>query len=165
VIRSADARGGGVAPGIPYFSRRLVKARSGSRDSFPPMNNLASEFKEFLLKQNALALAVGVIIGAAIGRVVSGVVDDLIMPIVGLALPGGDWRNAQIALSGNNAIKYGDLAGRIIDFAIVAAVVFLIVKALLEKPPPPAATKACPECLELIPVPAKRCRACASVVS
>lgn len=128
------------------------------------MNKLAGEFKEFLLKQNALALAVGVIIGAAMGRVVSGVVDDLIMPVVGLVLPGGDWRAAQVTLSGNNAIKYGDLAGRIIDFAIVAAVVFAILKLVLEKPPPPETTKTCPQCLEPIPLLAKRCRACTSPV-
>jgi large conductance mechanosensitive channel len=128
------------------------------------MNNLAGEFKEFLLKQNALALAVGVIIGAAMGRVVSGVVDDLIMPIVGLVLPGGDWRTAQVTLSGNNAIKYGDLVGRIIDFAIVSAVVFAILKLVLEKPPPPETTKTCPQCLEPIPLLAKRCRACTSPV-
>jgi len=128
------------------------------------MNKLAGEFKEFLLKQNALALAVGVIIGAAMGRVVSGVVDDVIMPVVGLILPGGDWRNAQVVLSGNNAIKYGDLAGRIIDFAIVSAVVFTILKLVLEKPPPPETTKTCPQCLEPIPLLAKRCRACTSPV-
>ena len=128
------------------------------------MDKLAGEFKEFLLKQNALALAVGVIIGAAMGRVVSGVVEDLIMPVVGLALPGGDWRNAQVALSGNNAIKYGDLVGRVIDFFIVALVVFAIVKALLEKPPPPESTRSCPQCLETIPLLAKRCRACTSPV-
>jgi large conductance mechanosensitive channel len=128
------------------------------------MNKLAGEFKEFLLKQNALALAVGVIVGAAMGRVVSGLVDDVIMPIVGLVLPGGDWRNAQVVLSGNNAIKYGDLAGRIIDFAIVSAVVFAILKLVLEKPPPPESTKTCPQCLEPIPLLAKRCRACTSPV-
>jgi large conductance mechanosensitive channel len=128
------------------------------------MNKLAGEFKEFLLKQNALALAVGVIVGAAMGRVVSGIVDDVIMPVVGLVLPGGDWRNAQVVLSGNNAIKYGDLAGRIIDFAIVAAVVFAILKLVLEKPPPPETTKTCAQCLETIPVLAKRCRACTSPV-
>ena len=127
------------------------------------MRKLAGEFREFLLKQNALALAVGVVIGAAIGKVVAGLVEDLIMPILGLALPGGDWRNAQLALSGNNAIKYGDFVGRIVDFVIVAAVVFLIVKALIEQPPPPA-TKSCPECLETIPKEARRCRACASVI-
>jgi large conductance mechanosensitive channel len=129
------------------------------------MTKLAGEFKEFLLKQNALALAVGVIIGAALGRVVSGVVEDLIMPVVGLVLPGGDWRNAQVPLSGNNAIKYGDLVGRLIDFFIVALVVFFIVKMLLEKPPPPESTKSCPQCLETIPLLAKRCRACTSPVA
>jgi large conductance mechanosensitive channel len=129
------------------------------------VNKLAGEFKEFLLKQNALALAIGVIIGAAIGKVVSGLVDDLIMPVVGLAMPGGDWRSAQVVLSGTNAIKYGDFLGRVIDFAIVAAVVFVIVKLLVEKPPPPALTKPCPECLETIPAQAKRCRACASAVA
>ena len=129
------------------------------------MRKLAGEFREFLLKQNALALAVGVIIGAAIGKVVSGLVDDVIMPVLGLILPGGDWRNAQMVLSGNNAIKYGDLVGRIVDFVIVALVVFVIVKALLEKPPPAASTKACPQCLETIPLEAKRCRACTSQVA
>ncbi|HEX4803441.1 MAG TPA: MscL family protein, partial [Myxococcaceae bacterium] len=84
--------------------------------------NLASEFKAFLLKQNALALAIGVVIGAAVGKVVSGIVDDLIMPIIGIILPGGEWRNAQLPLLGTNAIKYGDLIGRLIDFVIVSAV-------------------------------------------
>lgn len=128
------------------------------------MLKTATEFREFLLKQNALALAVGVIIGAAVGKVVSGVVDDVLMPIIGMALPGGDWRNAQFVLSGQNAIKYGDLAGRLLDFAIVALVVFAITKALLEKPAPPAATKACPECLETVPAAARKCRACGSAV-
>ena len=128
------------------------------------MRKLAGEFREFLLKQNALALAVGVVIGAAIGKVVAGLVEDLIMPILGLALPGGDWRNAQLALSGNNAIKYGDFVGRIVDFVIVSLAVFFIVKALIKQPPPPA-TKECPECLETIPQAARRCRACSSVVA
>ena len=124
------------------------------------MRGTAAEFREFLLKQNALALAVGVIIGAAIGKVVSGVVDDLLMPVIGLILPAGDWRNAQIALGGN-AIKYGDLLGRFLDFLIVAVVVYLVTKAILEKPAaPPPDTKTCPQCLEVVPAAARRCRAC-----
>lgn len=126
-----------------------------------------TQFKAFLFKQNVLSLAVAVVIGGAVGKVVSGVVDDVIMPIVGLLLPAGDWRKAELVLSGTNAIKYGDLLGRILDFAIVAAVVFLIVKALLEKaqaPAPAPATRACPQCLETIPAAARRCRACASEV-
>ncbi len=126
------------------------------------------DFKTFLLKHQVLGLAVGVIIGGAVGKVVSGIVDDLIMPIVGVLLPGGDWRSASLTLSGTNAIKYGDLIGRIVDFAIVAAVVFTIVKAFIERGAAPAApapaTKACPECLETIPAAARRCRACGSQV-
>ena len=125
---------------------------------------VAKEFKDFLLKQNALALAVGVVIGAAVGKVVSAIVDDVIMPIVGVALPGGEWRSAQLVLAGTNAIKYGDLIGKLLDFVIVSAVVFFILKAFLGKPSPPPPTKPCPECLESVPVAAKKCRACASAV-
>ena len=128
------------------------------------MTSTTKEFREFLLKQNAFALAIGVIIGAAIGRVVSGIVEDVLMPVIGLALPGGEWRNAQLVLSGQNAIKYGDLAGRILDFLVVALVVFLLTKAFLQAPAAAPATKTCPECLEAIPVAARKCRACASPV-
>jgi len=99
------------------------------------MTSTTKEFREFLLKQNAFALAIGVIIGAAIGKVVSGIVEDVLMPVIGLVLPGGEWRAAQLTLSGQNAIKYGDLAGRVIDFFVIALVVFLIAKAFLESPP------------------------------
>ena len=133
------------------------------------------EFKEFLTKTNALALAVGVIIGAATGKVVSGIVEDLLMPVVGVVLPSGDWQQAQVVLSRStdaagkvtvNAIKYGHFIGVIIDFIIVAYVVFLITKLLLPKEPakPTEATKQCPECLETVPAAAKKCRACASAL-
>jgi large conductance mechanosensitive channel len=128
------------------------------------------EFKEFLLKQNALALAIGVIIGAAIGKVVSSIVEDLINPIVGLLLPGGDWRNARIVLSrGVDAagkpteagISYGHLVGSIVDFVIIAFVVYMIAKAFIPKPgEPKPETKECPQCREIIPLQATRCKAC-----
>ncbi len=125
---------------------------------------LLAEYKAFLLKQNALALAIGVVIGATVTKVVSGIVDDLIMPVVGVLLPAAEWRNAQLPLIGNNAIKYGDFVGRVIDFVIVAGVVFLLVKLFLkeEAKPPPPEMKSCPYCLESIPAAAKRCRACTS---
>ena len=128
------------------------------------MKKTVIEFRAFLLKQNAFALAIGVIIGAAIGKVVSGIVDDILMPVIGIVLPGGEWRTAQFALSGSNAIKYGDLIGRIVDFLFVAAVVFFLTRLFLEREASPAAptTKACPECLEAVPLAARRCRACAS---
>src|ERR1700751_1210871 len=101
---------------------------------------MIKEFKEFLLKQNALALAIGVIIGASIGKVVSAIADDIVNPVIGLLLPAGDWRGAKIVLSRatdaagkvtENAISYGDLIGRVVDFVIIAVVVFLITKSLL----------------------------------
>jgi large conductance mechanosensitive channel len=129
------------------------------------MISATKEFREFLLKQNAFALAIGVIIGAAIGKVISGIVEDVLMPLIGLVLPGGDWRNAQLTLSGQNAIKYGDLFGRIVDFIFIALVVFLLTKAFLTAPAAAPSTKSCPECLEAIPLGARKCRACASAVA
>ena len=123
---------------------------------------VVKEFRDFLVKQNALALAVGVIIGASIGKVVSGIVDDVFMPLIGVVLPGGEWRTSQWLLSGTNAIKYGDLLGRVVDFVIVAAVVFGVVKLLLREKPKPPTTRPCPKCLEVIPLAATRCKACCS---
>jgi large conductance mechanosensitive channel len=132
------------------------------------------EFKEFLVKQNALALAVAVIIGAAIGKVVSSIVDDVINPILGLALPGGSWRDAKIVLSRTtdatgkvveSAISYGHLIGAIVDFVIIGLVVFLIMRyALPKKEEKAPATRECPQCKEVIPAEASRCRACTQPV-
>ena len=129
---------------------------------------MLKEFGSFLTKSNALALAVGVIIGAATGKVVSAVVDDLLMPIIGLIMPSGDWREAKIIMrevvdatgaKQVSAIQYGHLIGAIIDFTIIAFVVFLIARAFL-KPAAAPATKQCPECLETVPLGATKCRAC-----
>jgi large conductance mechanosensitive channel len=131
------------------------------------------EFKAFLTTSNALALAVGVIIGAATGKVVSAVVDDLLMPIIGLGMPNGDWRDAQFVLATQtdaagkvsvNAIKYGHLIGTLLDFVIIAAVVFAITKALL-KPAPKDETQTCPFCKETLPIDATKCRACTSTLT
>jgi large conductance mechanosensitive channel len=114
-------------------------------------------FKQFLLKQNALALAVGVVIGGAIGKVVSGIVDDVIMPIIAMLIPGGEWRTTKLG-----PFLVGDLGGRILDFVIVSFVIYVIVQALVKEPPPPAApaTKVCGECSEAILATAKRCKHC-----
>ena len=130
------------------------------------------EFKKFLLQTNALALAVGVIIGGAVGKVVSSLVGDILMPLIGLAIPGGAWREAKIVLKTNpdgtvaNAMTVGQFAGAIVDFLIIAFVVFMIARALLkpEPTPPGPPTKTCPECKESIPADARKCRACASAV-
>jgi large conductance mechanosensitive channel len=133
---------------------------------------MVREFREFLLKQNALALAVGVIIGAAIGKVVTSMVSDILMPLISLAMPQGEWRAAKIILSQSvgpdgkevvNAINYGAFIGTIIDFVIIAFVVFMIVRQLL-KPAPDAPTKVCTFCRETIPADATKCKACTSAV-
>ena len=132
---------------------------------------MLQEFKAFLTKSNALALAVGVIIGAATGKVVSALVDDVIMPLISLVLPAGDWREAKIILRTatdakgkvtETAISYGHLFGTLVDFMLIAFVVFLITKALFKPPPAPEPTKKCPECLESIPLEARKCKACGS---
>ena len=130
-----------------------------------------TEFQKFLLKTNALALAVGVIIGAAIGKVVGSLVSDVLMPVISLGIPGGAWRESKIVLATNpdgtvkNAIALGPFLGTLVDFVIVAAAVFLITKMIL-KPEPEAAppTKDCPECRQTVPKDARRCMYCTQPV-
>jgi large conductance mechanosensitive channel len=133
---------------------------------------MIQEFRKFLLQTNALALAVGVIIGAAVGKVVSSLVSDILMPVIGLMIPGGAWRDASFVLRTDaagkvtSAITYGAFLGALVDFVIVAFVVFMITKALLKPVPPPPGppTKVCGECMETVPAAAKKCRACGSAV-
>jgi len=129
-------------------------------------------FIDFLKQTNALALAVGVIIGGAVGKVVSSLVADVLMPLISLAFPAGDWREAKVALSHkadgsvDKALGLGTFAGTVVDFLIIAFVVYVITKALLKPAPAPPAppTKVCSDCLESVPAAAKKCRACGSAV-
>lgn len=136
---------------------------------------MLSEFRGFLTKTNALALAVGVIIGAAVGNVVSAVAADLLMPVIGYFMPGGDWRQAKLVLRTatdaagkvtESAILYGHFLGTLVDFVIISFVVFLILRTLIKPVPQeaPEPMRKCPECLEMIPEAARRCRACATTV-
>jgi large conductance mechanosensitive channel len=115
-------------------------------------------FKEFLLKNNVLALAIAVIIGGAVGKVVTSLAQDIIMPAISPALPSGEWRTAQITI-GNTAVKWGAFLGNVVDFLIIAFIVYLMTKALI-KEPPPAVTKTCPRCLETIVPAATKCKFC-----
>lgn len=131
---------------------------------------MVEDFKKFLLQTNALALAVGVIIGAAVGKVVSSLVSDIVMPLIGLAIPGGAWREAKLVLSTKpdgtvaNAITYGAFLGSVVDFVIIGVVIFMVTRALLKPAPSAAPTRECPECREIIPASARKCRACTSPV-
>lgn len=122
---------------------------------------------------NAMSLALGVIIGGAIGKVVGSLTSDVLMPVVSVVIPGGSWRTAEIVLKRNdagevlNAIKLGTFLGTLIDFLIIAYVIQLMSKALI-KPAPPAPAgpvmKACPECKEAVLAEARKCKHCGSTV-
>jgi len=124
-----------------------------------------SEFRDFLKKNNAIALAVGFIMGAAVGKVVTALVTDLIMPIIGMAIPDGDWRKMTFAV-GTGKFLVGDFIGTVVDFVIIAFVVFVMTKTLLREPPaPPApAMKNCNACTESVPAAATKCKFCGDPV-
>jgi len=135
------------------------------------------DFKKFAFKGNVVDLAVGVVIGGAFGKIVSALVADLVMPIVALVLPSGDWRKSGLVLKhaevekDNVVLNYGDFVGAVLDFFVVALVLYLIVSRIIkaaegrlvkrhdEAPP---AVKECPACCETIPAKATRCKYCTS---
>ena len=127
---------------------------------------MLAEFKKFLLQTNALALAIAVVIGGAIGKVVSSLVSDVLMPLLSLAIPGGEWRDAKIVLATGadgkvtKAIAAGQFLGNVVDFVIIALAVFLLTKALIKPAPAGPPTKHCAECTEEIAAAAKRCKFC-----
>jgi large conductance mechanosensitive channel len=144
------------------------------------------EFKEFAVKGNALDLAVGVIIGAAFGGVVTSLVKDIIMPPLGLITGGLDFSNqfvvlkhapnggmfatpAEAAKAGEITWNYGNFLTLIINFIMVAFAVFLLVKAInkMKRPHPsaPPLSKDCPACAMTIPIKATRCPHCTSELS
>lgn len=135
------------------------------------------EFKEFAMRGNVVDMAVGIIIGAAFGRIISSLVNDVIMPPIGLLLGKVDFSSLFVNLSGTPyatladakkvgapAIAYGAFLNTILDFGIVALVIFLLIRQMnkLKKQPAPAAatTKECPYCLSVIPLKATRCGHC-----
>jgi len=124
-----------------------------------------SEFRIFLKKNNAVALAVGFIMGAAVSKVVTALVNDLIMPIIGMAIPDGDWRKLDFAV-GTGKFLVGDFIGTVVDFFIIAFVVFVITKTLLKEPPAPEPPpmKNCKACTESVPMAATKCKFCGDPV-
>jgi large conductance mechanosensitive channel len=140
-----------------------------------------TDFKAFIMKGNVLDLAVAVIIGGAFGAIVTSLVNDVIMPPIGMILGHIDFKDLFFSLNGQSyatladakkasapVVGYGTFLNTVINFLIVAAVVFIVIKMaskLRKAPaPPPAAptTKDCPFCCMPIPIPAKRCPQCTS---
>ncbi len=133
---------------------------------------MLSEFKGFLLKTTALALAIGVIIGGALGTVVTSLVEDIIMPPIGMLLGGVDFADLKIvlkaAITGGDpasevAIRWGEFLNAIIAFIVIALVVWQASRILI-KEAPPAEVKTCPYCKEANAADATKCRACASAI-
>jgi large conductance mechanosensitive channel len=142
------------------------------------------EFKTFIMRGNVLDLAIGVIIGAAFGKIVESLVGDVLNPVIGLALGKVDFSNLFVSLNGQAyatvadakkaaapTLNYGLFINAVIQFLIVAFVIFIIVKQvnrLMPAPPPPLptpATKDCPECTSTIPAKAKRCPQCTCAIA
>jgi large conductance mechanosensitive channel len=97
---------------------------------------MVEQFKKFLLETNALSLAIGVVIGGAVAKLVTALVSDLLMPIISLILPGGAWREFSVSLGeGHDPLKIGDILGATIDFLIVALVVYVVIARLLKIQP------------------------------
>jgi len=138
------------------------------------MKKTLSEFKAFALRGNVIDLAVAVVIGGAFGKIVSALVSDLIMPFAGwiqsvIVGSASDWREMTIPGDPEAKLKFpiGHLLGEIVDFTIVAFVIFIVIIKVMgrfkkrEESGPPT-TKTCPECLEAIAIKARKCKFCAS---
>jgi large conductance mechanosensitive channel len=119
-----------------------------------------NEFKSFLLKQNAIALALAVVLGAALNKVVQAIVNDLIMPIISFATPSGDWEKMKFPSTGPVQFGVGDLLSALLNFAIIGLVAWRISKMIT--PPPTAAGRSCPFCKSEIDAAASRCPRCTS---
>jgi large conductance mechanosensitive channel len=136
---------------------------------------MLKEFKDFMARGNVIDLAIAVVIGAAFGRIVTSLVENVIMPPIGLLLGRADFSSLFIDLSGQRpvsladaqlrglpVIAYGTFINEVITFLVIAFVVFLIIRALnrLKKEEITVTTKDCPFCLTAIPIGATRCSAC-----
>ena len=132
---------------------------------------MLGEFKGFLLKSNALALAIGVIIGGALGTVVNSLVNDILMPPIGFVLGGVDFSTFKFVLKpavGGDpatevAIRWGAFVNALIAFLAIAFVVWQISRTFI-KEPPEAEVKTCPYCKEANAIDATKCKACASEI-
>lgn len=142
---------------------------------------MLKEFKEFAMRGNVVDMAVGIIIGAAFGKIVASLVKDVIMPPIGMLMGNVDFTNLFVNLSdqtfatlaeaqkaGAATINYGIFINTVLDFVIVAFAIFMVIRAMnkmkrTEEPAPEApTTKECPHCLSAVPIKATRCGHCTS---
>ena len=125
---------------------------------------MLKEFREFAIRGNVMDLAVAVIIGGAFGKIITSLVNDVLMPLIGLLMGGVNFSELSITV-GAAVVKWGAFVQSIIDFLIIAFVIFLLVRAInrlkREEPVTPT-TKECPRCYTTIPLKAARCPNCTS---
>ena len=127
---------------------------------------MLKEFRDFVMRGNVLDLAIAVIIGGAFGAIITSLVNDILMPLIGIPMGGVDFSGLTYQV-GDAVIAYGKFIQAIINFLIIAFVLFLIIRSFnrFKKPAPaPAApaTKECPHCFTTIPIKATRCPNCTS---
>lgn len=126
---------------------------------------MLKEFRDFAMRGNVMDLAVAVIIGGAFGKIIASLVNDILMPLIGLLLGGLNFSELSATVNGVD-ITYGLFIQAIVDFIIVAFVIFMIVRTMnnLKKQPAPAdpTTKECPYCFTTVPIKATRCPNCTS---
>lgn len=126
---------------------------------------MLKEFREFAMRGSVLELAVAVIIGAAFSKIITSLVDDVLMPLIGLVMGGVNFADLSFTV-GAAVVRWGAFVQSIVDFVIVAFVIFMIVRIMnrMQKPAPVAAptTKECPYCFSTIPLKATRCPNCTS---
>lgn len=118
------------------------------------------DFKAFIMNENVLALAIAVVLGGALGKLVTALVDDFIMPVVAVATPGGSWRTATLSV-GRVEFLVGDFLSQLLNFLIIGLVVWRVSRAFI-RPTPDAATRQCPHCRLQIDRDASRCAYCTS---
>ncbi|HEX5840400.1 MAG TPA: large conductance mechanosensitive channel protein MscL [Anaerolineales bacterium] len=126
---------------------------------------MLKEFREFVMRGNVLDLAVAVIIGGAFGLIVTSLVNDILMPLIGLILGGVDFTALEFQV-GEAVVRWGAFLQAVVNFLIVAFVIYMLVRVInrLKGPPPVVApvTKDCPHCFTAIPLKATRCPNCTS---
>jgi large conductance mechanosensitive channel len=163
--------------GYSALAARVKPRQAQPKEGFSAM---LKEFKEFALRGRVIDMAVGIIMGVAFGKIVTSLVNDVIMPPIGLILGRVDFNDLFISLDGKPypslaaaktagapTLNYGAFLNTVLDFVIVAFVVFLLVRQMnrFSSPAPPATTRECPFCRSLIAINASRCPNCTSNVS
>lgn len=148
------------------------------------MKKTMSEFKDFIARGNVMDMAVGVIVGGAFGKIVTSLVNDMLMPLIGLLIGGVDLTKLYVALDGKTyanpveaaesgapILAYGNFLQNVIDFLIIAFVIFIIIKQIgkmkdrfIHKEEEVATTKVCPFCKETVHIEATRCPHCTAVL-